>query len=308
MSKVYHTPVLLQACIDMLNIRPDGTYVDLTFGGGGHSRAILAALGPAGRLLAFDQDADAAANVPDDSRFTLIPANFRYLKKFLKLNCITRVDGILGDLGVSSHQFDEPERGFSIRFEGALDMRMNRSAPVTAASIVNDYSGEDLLRIFRNYSELQNAGRVVRAIEAWRAGKKIATTADLIEAVKSVTPPHEKNKFLAQLFQGLRIEVNEEMAALEECLTQCAEVLAPGGRLVVISYHSLEDRMVKNMIRAGNPQGKEERDPVFGTVRRIFRPLTTRAVVADENEIANNPRARSARLRGAERSDIQGGK
>jgi 16S rRNA (cytosine1402-N4)-methyltransferase len=301
MSNVYHTSVLLQACIDMLNIRPDGVYVDLTFGGGGHSAAMLSKLNDKGRLYAFDQDADAAANALKDPRFTLIPANFRFLKNYLRLQGVKQVDGILGDLGVSSHQFDEAERGFSIRFEGALDMRMNKAAKVSARDIVNGYDTGELIRIFRNYAEVNNAGKLGRCIETARQEKDIETTTGLIEAIKPATPVFEKNKYLARVFQALRIEVNQEMAALEECLEQCRDVLKGGGRLVIISYHSLEDRLVKNMIRAGNIEGTEKRDPVFGTTEKIFRNLTTKPVVPDEKEIQENPRARSARLRAAEK-------
>lgn len=301
MSNTYHTPVLLQACIDYLNIRPGGTYVDLTFGGGGHSSHIMKQLDENGRLFAFDQDADAQRNKLNDKRFTLIPQNFRYLKNYLRLNGVTKADGILGDLGVSSHQFDEAERGFSIRFNAGLDMRMNRENPLTAKKVVNEYEGKELLKVFREYGEITNASKLVRLIEEARATKTISTTEDLKEIIRSCTPRFEEHKYLATVFQALRIEVNQEMEALKECLTQCAEVLSPGGRLVIISYHSLEDRLVKNLIRSGNVEGKEERDVVYGTTKKVFKNLSSKAIVPSEEEIKNNTRARSAKLRVAEK-------
>lgn len=301
MSDHYHTPVLLQACIDSLNIQPDGVYVDLTFGGGGHSKEILKHLGSKGKLFAFDQDADAAANAPKDDRFTLIPQNFRYLKNYLRVYGIKQVDGILGDLGVSSHQFDEAERGFSIRFDAPLDMRMNRNNPLSAKEVVNNYESGQLIRIFKEYGELPNASRIVAQIVEARSEKPIDTTDDLKDAIARSTPKFEAHKFLAKVFQALRIEVNQEMEALKECLEQCTEVLKPGGKLVVISYHSLEDRMVKNIIRAGNVDGKEERDVIYGTGKKWYRNLTAKPILPEEDEIKQNTRARSAKLRVGER-------
>lgn len=297
----YHTPVLLQACINYLQIDPSGVYVDLTFGGGGHSRAILAALGKHGRLFAFDQDEDVAQNIPDDKRFTLVPENFRYLKKYLRLHGVTAVTGILGDLGVSSHQFDKAGRGFSIRFDAPLDMRMNHKNPVTAKDIVNGYDEKQLARIFREYGELPNARKLVKTIVTARGIKTIGTTGQLKEAISSCVPRFESNKYLAQVFQALRIEVNQEMDALRECLKQCVDVLAPGGRLVLISYHSLEDRMAKNVIRTGDPDGEEERDLIYGTTKKIMKVITPKPVSPDEREIQENTRARSARLRTGEK-------
>ncbi len=285
----------------MLQIQKDGTYVDLTFGGGGHSRAILAALGEKGRLFAFDQDEDARANVPDDKRFTLIPHNFRFLKNYLRVHGVTAVDGILGDFGVSSHQFDEAERGFSIRFDSELDMRMSRANALTARQVVNEYGVNELAAIFRKYAEINNAGALARVIDKARANAPIVTTADLQTAIAPVTPRAAETKFLARVFQALRIEVNQEIPALEECLTQCHAVLKPGGRLVTISYHSLEDRLVKNLIKTGNVEGQAETDVIYGTRKQMYRSMTSKPVVPDETEIQQNPRARSAKLRAAEK-------
>jgi 16S rRNA (cytosine1402-N4)-methyltransferase len=301
MSNSYHTSVLLQACIDHLNIKPSGIYVDLTFGGGGHSAHVLKSLGEKGKLFAFDQDKDAQKNKLNDPRFTLIPQNFRYLKNYLRLHGVSKVDGILGDLGVSSHQFDEAERGFSIRFDAELDMRMNQENPLSAKEVLNNYEPRDLLKIFREYAEIQNAPKLVSKIEEARTVKKITTTAELKEVIKSCTPKFEEHKYLAKVFQALRIEVNQEMAALKECLTQCVEVLDQGGRLVVISYHSLEDRMVKNVIRSGNVEGIEEKDVIYGTGKKIFKNLTSKPILPTEEEIKNNTRARSAKLRVGEK-------
>lgn len=297
----YHTSVLLQACIDHLNIRPDGVYVDLTFGGGGHSALILQHLGDKGKLFAFDQDADAQKNALKDPRFTLIPQNFRYLKNYLRLNGITKVNGILGDFGVSSHQFDEATRGFSIRFDGELDMRMNQQNELTAKRIVNEYESKELIRIFKEYAEIHNAAKLVGEIMAARSVKEIATTGDLKEVIKSCTPKFEEHKYLAKVFQALRIEVNQEIEALRECLTQCVDLLESGGRLVTLSYHSLEDRLVKNLIRSGNVDGIEEKDIIYGTGKKVFKNLTSRPIVPDEEEIKNNTRARSAKLRVGEK-------
>ena len=248
-------------------------------------------------MFAFDQDEDAQKNAIKDPRFTLIPHNFRHLKNYLRLYGINKVDGILGDLGVSSHQFDEASRGFSIRFDSELDMRMNQQNALTAKKIVNEYSDKQLIHIFKTYAEIHNAARLAFVICAAREEKEISTTNDLKEAISSCTPKFEEHKFLAKVFQALRIEVNQEIEALKECLTQCVEILDSGGVLVVISYHSLEDRLVKNIIRAGNVEGIEEKDVIFGTSKKIFKNLTSKPIVPSEEEIKTNTRARSAKLR-----------
>ena len=296
---MYHNPVLLSECIDGLNINPDGIYVDVTFGGGGHSRAILEKL-KGGHLYAFDQDADAAKNAFVDDRFTFIPQNFRYMKNFVQLYANAKVDGILADLGVSSYQFDTPEKGFSTRFEGRLDMRMNQNDPVDAANIVNTYEVEALASIFSRYGELKNAMAIARDIELARDMQPIETTTDLKNAVASYLPKGQENKVLAQIFQALRIEVNKEMEVLEAFLSQCADVLKPGGRLVVMSYHSLEDRLVKNFMRSGKADGEVEQD-FFGNRHTPYRLITHKPIVPSDEEIARNSRARSAKLRIAER-------
>lgn len=299
MSKdnTYHTSVLLQACIDNLNIQTSGIYVDLTFGGGGHSAHILKSLGPDGKLFAFDQDVDAQKNALTDKRFTLIPQNFRFIKNYLRLYGVTKVNGILGDLGVSSHQFDEASRGFSIRFEAELDMRMNQQSELSAKKVINEYPEKKLLEIFKNYGEVPNAGRLVQLISEARKNETIATTEQLKEIIKPATPKFESHKYLAKVFQALRIEVNQEIEALKECLTQCVDLLDKNGRLVIISYHSLEDRLVKNVIRTGNVEGIEERDVVFGSTKKVFKNLTSKPILPSEEEIKNNTRARSAKLR-----------
>ena len=297
MSNNYHTSVLLKDCIDNLNIKPDEVYVDLTFGGGGHSAEILKHLSPNGKLFAFDQDVDALKNKLIDPRFILIPQNFRFLKNYLRLHGITKVNGILGDLGVSSHQFDEASRGFSIRFDAELDMRMNQQNELTAKKIVNEYELKQLVFIFKEYAEIHNAAKLAAQICEAREINEISTTTDLKEAIKYCTPKFEEHKYLAKVFQALRIEVNQEIEALKECLTQCLDILESEGRLVVISYHSLEDRLVKNLIRAGNTQGVEERDVIFGTRKKIFKNLTSKPITPTETEIKLNTRARSAKLR-----------
>ena len=296
---MYHNPVLLNACLDGLNLRPDGTYADVTFGGGGHSRAILEQL-ETGHLYAFDQDEDAAANAFDDPRFTFIPQNFRYFKNFIQLYHQGKIDGILADLGVSSHQFDTPEKGFSTRFEGRLDMRMSQSNPIDAASIVNSYDHAELTRILSLYGEVPNAHLVASDILLARDTQPITTTTELKQAVQGRLPHGRENKTLAQIFQALRIEVNQEMDALTSFLDQCADVLKPGGRLVVLSYHSLEDRLVKNYVKTGNAEGREEKD-FFGNPLTPYKIINRKPIVPDEQEIAANPRARSAKLRIAER-------
>lgn len=301
MMSNYHTPVLLQACIDNLNINPNGVYVDLTFGGGGHSKAILDKLGATGKLFAFDQDIDAQQNTIVDQRFKLLPFNFRYIKNYLRLNGISKVDGILGDLGVSSHQFNEASRGFSIRFDSELDMRMNQNDSLTAKEIINNYDEKRLTQLFKLYGEIDNAFKLTQLIVKARTLKRIETTNDLKEAIKSCTPKFEDHKYLAKVFQALRLEVNQELNALEECLAQCTDLLKPNGRLVIISYHSLEDRLVKNIIKTGNTSGVEEKDIIYGTVKKVYRILTTKPILPTEEEIKINTRARSAKLRVAEK-------
>ncbi len=298
----YHNPVLLQQSIAGLNIRPDGTYVDATFGGGGHARAILERLSNKGRLLAFDQDTEAKENLPDDPRITFINQNFRYLKNFLRLYEALPIDGLLADLGVSSHQFDKAERGFSTRFEGPLDMRMNHNQTVTAAEIINNYTQEELEYIFKMYGELKNHRCLAKNIINRRKEEEIATTTALISAVEPCIPQNRKNKLLAMLFQALRIEVNRELEALKEMLMQAKDALRPGGRLVVISYHSLEDRLVKNFMKTGNFEGILRKD-FFGNPISEIRPVQNKAIVPGEEEIERNSRARSAKLRIAEKTE-----
>jgi 16S rRNA (cytosine1402-N4)-methyltransferase len=296
-ENAYHIPVLLQPCIDGLNINPDGVYVDLTFGGGGHSKEILKHLSEKGKLFSFDQDEDAKANVPADKRLTFIPHNFRYMTNYLRLYGVTSVDGILGDLGVSSHQFDTGERGFSIRFEAELDMRMNQKSDLTAKKVINIYDVKKLTQVFREYGEVDNAFKLANVIAEARVNGSINTTEEFKAAIKKCTPKFEENRYLAKVYQAIRIEVNQEMEALKECLTQCAVLLKPGGHLVVMSYHSLEDRLVKNLVKTGNIEGKEEKDIVFGKITKYFKSLTSKPVIPDEKEIEANPRARSAKLR-----------
>ncbi len=290
---------MLNACIEGLQINPEGTYADVTFGGGGHSRAILAKL-TTGHLYAFDQDEDAAGNVIDDERFTFIPQNFSYFKNFIQLYHGAKIDGIIADLGVSSHQFDTPEKGFSTRFDGRLDMRMNQNNPVDAAQIVNSYDTEALAGVLRKYGELQNAYALAEEIVAARNAAPIETTTALREAVQGRLPKGKENKTLAQIFQALRIEVNQELEALTTFLTQCPDTLKQGGRLVVMSYHSLEDRLVKNFMKTGNADGKEKKD-FFGNLLTPYKIITRKPIVPTDEEIMTNSRARSAKLRIAER-------
>ncbi|MBO4402267.1 MAG: 16S rRNA (cytosine(1402)-N(4))-methyltransferase RsmH [Bacteroidales bacterium] len=292
----YHNPVLLQQSVEGLHIRPDGVYVDVTFGSGQSSQAILQRLNPFGRLLAFDQDADAQANAPQDSRFTFISANFRHLKNYLQYHGVSRVDGILGDLGVSSHQFDVAERGFSTRFDGPLDMRMDRRKSLTAAHVLASYSIDELAGLFYRYGEVFNARRLAQMIVQAREHHPVATTSDLRELVMQCAPKNRENRYLAQVFQALRIEVNQEMEVLEEMLQQTIALLNPGGRLVIISYHSLEDRLVKQFMRSGNLQGTVEKD-FYGNSQSPFRLVTRKAIVPDEAEMELNSRSRSAKLR-----------
>lgn len=293
---------MLSEAMEGLSICPDGTYVDVTFGGGGHSRAILEHLGERGKLLAFDQDEDAKVESKKlkDERFSFINENFRYLKNFLRLHGVRQVDGILADLGVSSHQFDVAERGFSTRTEGELDLRMDRRSEVTGRDLVNSLDEEELTQLLKLYGELPNARQMARAIVKTRAGHEIITTTDLREAVSRHLPRGMENKYLAMLFQALRIEVNGELEALKEMLRQACEVLVPGGRLVVISYHSLEDRLVKNFMRSGNFEGEVEKD-FYGNVMSPMRAISHGAVQASSSEVGNNNRARSAKLRVAEK-------
>lgn len=301
MASEYHAPVLSQPCVNGLNIRPDGVYVDVTFGGGGHSRAILERLGPQGALIAFDRDADAWARALQDPRFTLVRSDFRWVRNHLRYLGRLPVDGVLADLGVSSHQFDTAARGFSFRREGPLDMRMDRRARRTAADLVNTADEAGLTRMLRTYGEVEAPHRVARCILGATASRRITTTQQLVEALGPVTPRHDASGFLAQVFQALRIAVNDELGSLERLLTESPRIIRPGGRLVVISYHSLEDRMVKNWMRAGDLGGEERKD-LYGNSLRPFRPLNTKAIRPDDEEIDINPRARSARLRIAERT------
>ena len=296
---MYHNPVMLNECIGGLNINPDGVYADVTFGGGGHSRAILDRL-TTGHLYAFDQDEDAAANAFDDERFTFIPQNFRYFKNFIQLYHGGQIDGVLADLGVSSHQFDTPEKGFSTRFDGPLDMRMSQMTPNDAATVVNTYDHADLTRILRLYGEMQQPNLIASDIVMTRENEPIETTEQLKAAVQRRLPRGKENKVLAQLFQALRIEVNQELEALSAFLTQCADVLKPGGRLVVMSYHSLEDRIVKNFMKTGNAEGKEEKD-FYGNLLTPYHIITRKPIVPSDEETESNSRARSAKLRIAER-------
>ena len=296
---MYHNPVMLDECIKGLNIKPDGVYADVTFGGGGHSRAILDRL-TTGHLYAFDQDEDAAANTFDDDRFTFIPQNFKYFKNFIQLYQGGQIDGVIADLGVSSHQFDTPEKGFSTRFDGPLDMRMSQMTSNDAATVVNTYDQAELTRIFRLYGEMQQPQLFASDIVMARENEPIETTGQLKDAVGRRLPRGRENKVLAQLFQALRIEVNQELEALAAFLGQCPEMLKPGGRLVVMSYHSLEDRIVKNFMKTGNAEGKEEKD-FFGNLLTPYTIITRKPITASDEENANNSRARSAKLRIAER-------
>jgi len=300
----YHIPVMCQEALAGLNITPAGVVVDVTFGGGGHSRAIMKLLGEEGRLYAFDQDEQAAANAIDDPRFTLIGENFRNMRRFLRLYGVREVDAVLADLGVSSHQFDTAGRGFSTRFDGELDMRMDSRQPMTAKDLVNSLDEEGLAKLLKLYGELPNARQMAKVIVKARGEKEIATTFELREAVRRHLPRGMENKYLAMLFQALRIEVNGELEALKEMLEQACQTLKPGGRLVVISYHSLEDRLVKNFMRSGNFEGKIEKD-FYGNVLAPMKMVSRGAIQASEEEVERNGRARSAKLRVAEKLKIE---
>lgn len=293
----YHKPVMLAECIEALNISPTGTYVDVTFGGGGHSLKILEKL-KEGKLIAFDQDDDArkqSENIQSRS-FTFCQANFRYMKKYLKLNGVTQVNGILADLGISSHQIDSPERGFSTRYDGPLDMRMDTNSDLTAAGVLNEYNEKELHKIFGMYGEIKNAKTAAQMITQQRVSKAFSRTEDLKKALQTIAPRGKENKYFAQVFQALRIEVNQEMKALEDFLHQCGEVMTEGGRLVVMSYHSLEDRMVKNFINKGKVYGEVEKD-FYGNELKPFKAVNRKPIEAQEEEVQENNRARSAKLR-----------
>ena len=299
-EQIYHIPVLLDESVSGMNIQPGGIYVDVTFGGGGHSKEILNRLDHTGRLLSFDQDEDAEKNIVNDRRFTFVRSNFRYLHNFLRYHNIEGVDAILADLGVSSHHFDDSERGFSFRFEGKLDMRMNKRAGMTAADVVNTYDEERLADIFYLYGELKNSRKLASVLIKARADKPIVTIGDFLEIIKPLFGREREKKELAKVFQALRIEVNQEMEALKEMLYAATEALKPGGRLVVITYHSLEDRMVKNIMKTGNVEGKMEQD-FFGNVKTSFKLINNKVIVAGNEEVKQNPRSRSAKLRIAEK-------
>lgn len=301
---VYHIPALLEECIQGLDIKPDGTYVDVTFGGGGHSRAIINKLGQNGHLYGMDQDQDAMANAIDDPRFTFVYSNFAYLSNFMRYYGVERVDGILADLGVSFHHFDESDRGFSFRFDGKLDMRMNQKSEKDARWIVANYTEEQLAQILYLYGELKSSRKIANAIIKARSKKPIDTTGDLLDVIKPFIKPAQEKKEMAQVFQALRIEVNNEIDVLKSLLTQSLKVLKPGGRLVILTYHSLEDRLVKNFLKSGNMEGKVEKD-FFGRVNSPFKLINNKVIVATDEEVERNPRARSAKLRIAERVNTE---
>jgi len=300
-NKTYHIPVMLQECIEGLSIHPDGTYVDVTFGGGGHAKEIYKKLSSKGKLIVFDQDPDAKANAWEADNFYFIAANFAYISNHLRMMGIKHVDGILADLGVSSHQFDEETRGFSIRANAPLDMRMNKEGELSAEYVVNEYSERDLMNLFRTYGELSNARRITNEILKARAAKKIKTTAELMEILGPCAPRFKEHKFFAQVFQAIRIEVNQELEVLEKFLLQMDDCIQPGGRLVVMSYHSLEDRLVKNYMKRGSIHGEITKD-FFGNVLKPFSEINRHPIIPSEEEIERNTRARSAKLRIAERN------
>lgn len=299
-TTTYHVPVLLRESVDGLNIRPEGVYVDVTFGGGGHSKEILSRLGAGGHLYSFDQDADAEANLVADDRLTFVRSNFRYLKNWMRYYGVEKIDGLLADLGVSSHHFDEAERGFSLRFDAPLDMRMNKRATLTAAEVLNNYGESQLADVFYYYGELKAARRMASLIVKSRAEKPLLTTGDLLEVLNPLLRRDREKKEAAQAFQALRIEVNHEMDALREMLLAATELLCEGGRLSVITYHSLEDRIVKNIMKSGNTEGKQSQD-FFGRVETPFRAVNSKVITPTDEELARNPRSRSAKLRIAEK-------
>lgn len=301
-AKTYHIPVLMKDSVDGLNIGSAGIYVDVTFGGGGHSREILSRLDADGHLYSFDQDADAEKNIINDNRLTFVRSNFRYLKNWMRYYGVDHIDGLLADLGVSSHHFDDESRGFSFRFDAPLDMRMNKRDGTTAAEVVNTYDEERLADIFYLYGELKNSRKIAAALVKARAAHKIETTQDFIGAVVSLFRREREKKDMAKLFQALRIEVNNEMTALKEMLRSATELLRPGGRLSVITYHSLEDRIVKNVMKTGNAEGKMKQD-FFGRIETPFTLINNKVITPDDEELANNPRSRSAKLRIAEKKD-----
>jgi len=300
---VYHKPALLKETIDGLSLQPSGTYVDVTFGGGGHSSEILKRLSSQGKLFAFDQDPEAADNVMEDDRLTFIQQNFSFLKNFLKMYRAIPVDGVLADFGVSFHQFDQAERGFSFRFSGPLDMRMDKKRPLTAAKVLNEYEKSQLLYILKNYGELRNAQKVADKIVAHRENHAFETIDDLKNLLQEMVPEKVQHKFLAQVFQAIRIEVNEELKVIEQFLEQSAEVLKEGGRVAVITYHSLEDRLVKNFFRSGNFEGKLNKD-LYGNIIRPLEPVNRKPIVPSAEEVSENNRARSAKLRIAEKREV----
>lgn len=301
-AKTYHITVLMKDSVDGLNIGSAGIYVDVTFGGGGHSREILSRLDADGHLYSFDQDADAEKNIINDNRLTFVRSNFRYLKNWMRYYGVDHIDGLLADLGVSSHHFDDESRGFSFRFDAPLDMRMNKRDGTTAADVVNTYDEERLADIFYLYGELKNSRKIAAALVKARAAHKIETTQDFIGAVESLFRREREKKDMAKLFQALRIEVNNEMTALKEMLRSATELLRPGGRLSVITYHSLEDRIVKNVMKTGNAEGKMKQD-FFGRIETPFTLINNKVITPDDEELANNPRSRSAKLRIAEKKD-----
>lgn len=299
-TDVYHIPVLLNESIEGINLKANGIYADMTFGGGGHSKEILRRMGEDCHLYSFDQDEDAEKNIVDDKRFTFVRSNFRYLRNFMRYYGVEQLDGILADLGVSSHHFDDSERGFSFRFDGKLDMRMNKRAGMTAADIVNTYDEEKLADVFYIYGELKNSRKLAATIAKARQQKQITTIGEFLDIIKPLFGREREKKELAKVFQALRIEVNHEMEALKEMLYEATDLLKPGGRLVVITYHSLEDRMVKNLIKAGNIEGKVEQD-FYGNVQSPFRAVNNKVIVPTDEEVNQNPRSRSAKLRIAEK-------
>ena len=301
-AETYHVSVLLKESVDGLDIQPDGIYVDVTFGGGGHSREILSRLGKNGHLFGFDQDADAESNIMNDNRFTFVRSNFRYLKNWMRFYEVEKIDGLLADLGVSSHHFDDETRGFSFRFDAPLDMRMNKRAGMTAADVLNNYTEEQLADIFYLYGELKNARKIASVVVKARQDSPIETTGQLLQLTEKIFAREREKKEVTKLFQALRIEVNHEMDALREMLNSACQLLRPGGRMSVITYHSLEDRIVKNMMRAGNAEGKVEQD-FFGRAKSPLHLINNRVIVPTDDELQRNPRSRSAKLRIAEKNN-----